>query len=297
MPDKYVIVGLGEALWDLLPEGKKLGGAPANFAFHAAALGDEGIIASRVGDDDLGREALEIISRLRLTDRYVQVDRDCPTGTVEVALDAHGQPNYTIIENVAWDWMEYGAKWRDLAKLADGVCFGSLAQRSCASRNTIRQFLRDTRPEVARIYDVNLRQSFYTPDIVAESLKFANIVKLNDAEIPVVIDLLGLKGEGIESGAKRLIDEFELDLVCVTRGANGSIIVAENRTVEHRGFSVEVCDAVGAGDAFTAALGYHYLRGSSLETISACANRYGSWVATQSGATPYPPDELLEEIR
>jgi fructokinase len=294
--NKYTIVGLGEVLWDMLPEGKKLGGAPANFAYHAAVLGNEGVIASRIGDDNLGREVLDSLRQLKIPDKYIQIDPDHPTGVVNVKLDENGQPDYTIIEDVAWDFMEFTFNWEQLAGEADAVCFGSLAQRTEESRQAIRQFLNSTGPETIRIYDINLRQLYYSSDIISESLKLAQIIKLNDEEMPVVIKLLSLECSDFESCAHQLIDKYNLDLVCLTRGANGSMLIKKEKSAEHPGFKVKVTDAVGAGDAYTAVLAHHYLRNTDLDKICESANRYGSWVATQSGATPKEDKGLLEDV-
>jgi len=284
--NQYTIIGLGEILWDLLPEGKHPGGAPANFAYHAASLGNRGIIASRVGTDTLGQQALSHLKQLDLTTAYVQTDTTYPTGTVRVQVDEQGQPDFTIRENVAWDYLEWTPLWQELAAQADAVCFGTLAQRSPHSRYTIRRFLQATRSNTLRIFDVNLRQSFYSTEVLAESLNLAKMVKLNDDELPEVMNTLGLKSGNARICARRLIDDYQLKLVCVTRGERGSLLITEAEIVEHSGFRITVADTVGAGDAFTAALAHYYLRNASLEKISEAANRLGAWVAAQVGATP-----------
>jgi fructokinase len=291
--EPYLIVGLGELLWDLFPSGQQLGGAPANFAYHAALLGDQGIIASRVGQDALGHEALQRLERLGLDTSYVQRDATYPTGTVHVQVDEEGRPDFTIVENVAWDHMQWTPQWQELARQADAVCFGSLAQRSPQSRATIQQFLRATRPDALRIFDVNLRQSFYSAAVLSESLSLSRVAKLNSDELPRLMAVLGLGDDGLVEGARRLLHDFGLELVCITRGADGSILVTRERAVAHPGFKVKVADTVGSGDAFTAALAHYYLRHASLEEINEAANRLGAWVATQVGATPViAPDEL-----
>jgi len=294
--DQYIIVGLGELLWDVLPGGLQLGGAPANSAYHAAALGDRGIIASRVGNDELGREALRRLMKLGLKTVHVQIDIERPTGTVLVQVDEKGQPDFTITEDVAWDFLEWTLQWQALAAEADAVCFGSLAQRSPHSRDTIRRFLQSTRSDCLRMFDVNLRQVFYSAEILSESLQWAKLVKLNDEELPRVVEILDLRGRSDKVCARQLIQAFDLDLVCVTRGARGSLLVTETDIVEHPGFQVTVADAVGAGDAFTAALVHHYLRKAPLETISEAATQLGSWVATQVGATPAVDPHILKHI-
>lgn len=293
------IVGLGELLWDLLPSGPQLGGAPANFAYYAGLLGDEAFVASRVGQDELGQEALQRLEASGLTTAYVQLDATHATSTVPVELDADGVPDFTIIEDVAWDYLEWSPQWQALAARADAVCFGSLCQRSPRSRDTIREFLRATRPDTVRVYDVNLRQSWYSAEVLATSLACSTIVKLNDEELPEVLRTLGLDvAEGAE-GARRLLRAFDVALVCVTRGARGSILATASEVLEHPGFKVVVADTIGSGDAFTAALTHNYLVGASLEALSEAANRLGSWVATQVGAMPpvdtRPLREMLEE--
>jgi fructokinase len=292
----YVIVGLGELLWDVLPGGLQLGGAPANFAYYAAALGNQGIIASRVGNDELGREALRRLMQLGLKTFHVQIDLSHPTGTVRVQVDERGQPEFTITDEAAWDFLEWTPQWQELAAQADAVCFGSLAQRSPQSRATISQFLQTTRGDCLRVFDVNLRQSFYSAEILSESLQWAKVVKLNDAELPKLVEILELSSDSDNERVRRLIQAFDLDLVCVTQGARGSLLVTESGAVEHPGFPVTVADAVGAGDAFTAALVHHYLRQAPLERINEAANRLGSWVATQVGATPFVGQDVLKHI-
>lgn len=284
---EYIIVGLGELLWDIFLQGKYLGGAPANFAYHISALGHKGIVASRIGKDRLGKEIIDAVATLGLTREYIQIDSNHPTGTVDVKVDSNGHPKYTITQNVAWNFLEFDEKWNILAEKADAVCFGSLAQRSSESRKTIIEFLRHTGKEAVRIFDINLRQNFYSIEIIAESLKISSILKLNDEELPILIDLLGYqKKESEEELCRLLIEKYGLDLVCLTKGRNGSLLVNERETVKHPGRKVTVIDTVGAGDAFTAALAIQYLKGSSLERISEAANRLGSWVASQAGATP-----------
>ena len=291
-----IMIGLGEVLWDLLPSGKALGGAPANFAYMANVLGEQGIVASRVGHDELGREALATMQELGLNTSYVQQDDQHQTGTAGVIIDAAGQPTFTIKESVSWDFLEWTVAWEELAARADVVCFGTLAQRSPTSAGTIDSFLRAVSKETLRICDVNLRQSFYNEDVLDKSLRHAHIVKLNDQEFLQVSSLLRLGVGNVETLAKRLLNHCALRLVCITRGARGSLLVSEDKTVEHSGFSVKVADAIGAGDAFTACLAHHYLRGESLEQISGSANRFASWVATQIGATPLIPRTQLQNI-
>jgi fructokinase len=292
----HVVVGLGEVLWDLLPGGKQLGGAPTNFAYITNLLGDNGVVASRVGADDLGREARQALENLGLRTANLQLDSAHPTGTVKVQLDAAGQPKFEISENVAWDFLAWTPEWNALASEADAICFGSLAQRSPVSHKTIREFVNAARPNATRIFDVNLRQAFFSGEVLVESLKRADIMKLNDDELPRVMALLGIAHHNEESSAESLLRTFSLKLVCVTRGANGSLLVNNSGRHHHPGYPIKVADTIGAGDAFTAALVHQYLRGASLSAMNDAANRVGSWVASQIGGTPAPNAAQLREI-
>jgi fructokinase len=298
MPDKsYNVVGLGELLWDVFPKGKELGGAPANFAYMTSLLGDHGIVASRVGSDALGRTAGRRLERIGLRSKDLQIDTKHPTGTVKVEVDPAGQPTFDIAESVAWDFFEFSPEWERLASTADAVCFGSLAQRSPQSRATIRAFLKEVRRGTTRVFDMNLRQSFYSADTLAESLKLTDIAKLNQEELQVVVKLLGHSFQDDERAARWLRDSYSLQLVCVTRGPKGGLLVSGSETSDHPGCRVVVADTVGSGDAFTAALVYHYLRRGSLATLNEAANRMGAWVASQTGATPPRDDYYLQQIR
>lgn len=292
------VVGLGEVLWDILPEGSFLGGAPANFAYITTLLGDEGIVASRVGDDGLGLDARHRMRALGLNTDYVQTDGRHATGTVNVKVASDGIPQYDIAHPVAWDFLEWTPKWKELAGQADAVCFGSLAQRSEETRNTIRAFLRASFGAV-KVFDVNLRQAYYSRDVVVESMQMAKIVKLNDEELPKIFGLCELPRQDEVSSARMLMAEFDLDLVCITRGGNGSLLVRSDETNEHPGFRVRVADTVGAGDAFTAGLVHEFLRGAALDRMNATANRVGAWVASEVGAMPRPRNQgqWLAEIR
>jgi fructokinase len=293
---RFTVVGLGEMLWDLFPEGKQLGGAPANFAYMTTLIGDRALVASRVGKDRLGNAAARRLTRLGLPATFLQVDTAHPTGTVNVTVDEQGQPKFEIMEKVAWDYLEWTPQWQALAAEADAVCFGSLAQRSAQSRVTILAFLEALRPDTLRIFDVNLRQSFYGQDVLSESAKRADIMKLNEDEIMRVAELLGGAVRDQQTAARWILKKYGLKLVCVTRGAKGSLLVAPDATDEHPGYSVRVEDTVGAGDAFTAALVHKYLRKASLRAMNAAANHLGSWVASQAGATPPADPKVILEF-
>ncbi len=290
---KKKVVGLGEVLWDILPDRTCLGGAPSNFAYVTTLMGDQGIVASRVGEDSRGLEALQRLEALGLNIDHVQTDRVHPTGIVNVELDAKGQARYEIAKPAAWDFLEWTAEWQNLAATADAVCFGSLAQRSDVSQATIRHFLAGALSAV-KIFDVNLRQSYYSKEILAESMRVANIVKLNDEELPKIMTMAGLPCKDELSSAQRLASAYDLQLVCITRGGRGSLLVRNGAFHEHPGFRVRVADTVGSGDAFTAGLVHEYLHGASLELMNEVANLVGAWVASEVGAMPTPKRGALE---
>jgi fructokinase len=296
---KKRVVGLGEVLWDLLPERTCLGGAPANFAYITMLMGDEGMVASRIGEDSRGLEALRRMQELGLNIDHVQTDRQHPTGTVRVELDGKGVPRFEIAHDVAWDFLEWNPDWQHLAEAADAVCFGSLAQRSEASRATILNFLRSTSPGTVKVFDVNLRQSYYSHEVLSESMRQADIVKLNDEELPTIMSLGKLPHQDELSSARRLISTYDLKLVCITRGGRGSLLVCNQSargadSSAHPGFHVRVADTVGSGDAFTAGLVHEYLHGASLDRMNEAANRVGAWVASEVGAMPTPKRGALE---
>jgi len=293
---QHIIIGIGELLWDLFPSGKQLGGAPSNFSYITNLLGDTGIPASRIGNDALGDEAVQHLSQLGVTTNYLQRDGTCPTGTVNVALDSSGQPSFEILRPVAWDFFEWTPVWQRLAEQADAICFGSLAQRASESRSTIGHFLCATCPDAVRVFDVNLRQNFYSKDVIKESLGRATIVKLNHDELPVVTRLLGWEHHGEKESAGRLLSFAGMKVVCVTRGVHGSLLITRDRCSEHPGFKVKVVDTVGAGDAFTAALLHSYLRAEPLDRMNENANRVGAWVASQAGGMPAVQGSGLQAI-
>jgi len=289
------ICGLGELLWDLLPAGERLGGAPANFTVMGARLGNRGVIASRLGADEHGERARKLLRRYPVDQSFVQTDLDLSTGTVTVEmLDA--EPQYEIHAPAAWDFLDWTTQWEALAREADAVCFGTLAQRAAASQETIRSFLHATKTNCVRVFDVNLREPYYSARTIAESLLLATIFKLNAGEVPVVLELLGASVEaesarrdseqGLLLAARWLIARYPLDLVVITMGRHGSLLVSREAFDRHPGVEVRVVDTVGAGDAFTAALVDAYLHGASLATMNAVGNRVGAWVASQPGAMP-----------
>jgi fructokinase len=299
----HLIVGIGEVLWDVFGEEKHLGGATANFAFHANALGDRGVIVSRVGRDPLGDELVERLAALGLTTDHVQLDPDRPTGTVQVRVDADGQPTFTITRDVAWDRLQTTDSLLQLAAEADAVCYGTLAQRDPVSRRTIRAFV-DAATGALRVCDLNLRADLldFSPadpdqlDRVVTPLRAAHVLKLNDDELRILHHVFLFDGDA-DSFVAWLLDEFELRLVCVTRGAAGCRLRSATETADAPGERVTVADTVGAGDAFTAAMVHHLLRGRPLAETAAFANRVGAFVASQPGATPALPAGLIAGAR
>lgn len=247
------------------------------------------MIASRIGADDLGQEIRRRLREAGMSDEFLESDSTYPTGTVSVEVDAEGRPNFEIRYLAAWDFLEWNPAWRALAQSADAVCYGSLAQRSSAARATILHFLDQTRPQALRIFDVNLRQSAYSRAIVTDSMGRAGIVKLSQEELPRVAELLTIPLNDGRRFATTLIERFSLRLVCITRGAQGSLLASATDFHEHPGFRVEVKDTVGSGDAFTAGLVHEYLQAGSLAQMNETANQMGAWVASCSGAMPLPP--------
>ena len=302
MREPHLILGIGELLWDILPEGARLGGAPSNFTVMAGRLGNHAAILSRIGRDDLGRQAIDRLNPMPVDTSCLEVDLLHETGQVTVDF-VEGQPHYTIHQPSAWDFLELSDEWVRLAERADAICFGSLAQRSRVSRQTIQTLAAQTSAACIRVFDVNLRPPFYSGEVIQESLELATVLKLSDEELPQVLNLLGLPAddepekERLRLGADRILGEFPtLEMVAVTRGAQGSLLVRREEWSEHPGFPIKVVDRIGAGDAFTAALTHYMLRGADLATLNEAGNRWGSWVASQSGAMPALPEEVRAAI-
>jgi fructokinase len=286
----FKIVGLGEVLWDMLPAGQQLGGAPANFTCHARALGADATLISRVGHDDLGREIIARLDALGVNTGSIAMDARHPTGTVSIELDA-GQPRYVIHENVAWDFIEATPDALADVRSADAVCFGTLAQRAETSRLAIRSLVSASAPDTLRVCDINLRQHFYSQELIAESLVLANVLKLNDAELPVLAALFGLMGD-TRAQVAALAARFSLRLVVLTRGAQGSLLFDGTNCSEHPGIDVPVKDTIGAGDSFTAATVLGFLAGWELGRINAFANEVAAFVCSHHGATPPLPEDM-----
>jgi fructokinase len=287
----FKLVGIGEVLWDLLPGGRQLGGAPANFAYHACALGAEAWVVSRVGRDEAGRELLRRLEQLGLRTDAVEEDPTALTGTVAVEIKTDGQPQFTIHENVAWDRIAGEVAARQAVAAADAVCFGTLAQRNAVSRGSIRALLRGAPAASLRILDVNLRQGYYLREVIEESLALVNVLKVNEAELEVLTQMFGLPGD--ERGRiAELSRRFRLRLAAYTRGRSGSLLHSEGRWSEHPGVPVKVVDTVGAGDAFTAALALGMLAGWPLDEVNRRASEVAAYVCTQPGGTPELPEQL-----
>ena len=294
MPNRPTIVALGEILWDVFPDGPKFGGAPANFACTSAELaGPEAdtYIVGAVGPDALGKNAVDLLASHGVDTAYVQLS-DYPTGKVNVTLDNAGKPTFEIAERTAWDHVEWLSNLDQLAARADAICFGTLAQRSPESSATIRQFVRATRPECLRILDINLRAPFWNDDVIHDSIQLANVLKLNDAELPVLAKIFSLTGSEDEQ-LKSLMTRFDLHAVALTRGADGATLLrATGESSTQPVEPVKIADTVGAGDAYTAALAIGLLNDQPLEQINAWANRVAAFACTQPGGTPHFPEQL-----
>jgi fructokinase len=295
------VVGLGEVLWDLLLTGTQLGGAPANFAYHAHALGAHTQVITRVGKDDDGREIIRRFREMGLPEAGVQIDETAPTGTAKVELSDNGLAHFTVQQNVAWDHIAATEKALAAAREANAICFGSLAQRCERSRSAIQQLVAASPGQALRVFDVNLRQQFYSRSVVEESLQLANVVKLNDDELPVLATMSNLTGS-TEKQIEDLADRFGLRLVALTRGANGSLLYQDLEEAGHTRWSdcpsrpVKVVDTVGAGDSFTAALVLGLLHKMDLDEINTLANEVARYVCSQAGATPILPVEFAKRL-
>jgi fructokinase len=317
--EPHLILGIGELLWDILPEGPRLsgvpidrsssmgllGGAPANFSVMVGRLGNHAVILSRIGRDELGRLAVDRLDPMPVDTGFLEVDPSHPTGRVTVSFE-DGEPQYTIHRPAAWDFFELSDQWVQLAERADAICFGSLAQRSVLSRQTIQTLAAQCSASCIRVFDVNLRSPFYSAEVIEESLELATVMKMNEDEAPLVLNLLGIAlnetpephgAAYLRLCAERLLEEFpSLEMIAVTRGGHGSLLVNRVQWNEHPGFPIKVADPIGAGDAFTAAMTHYLLRGADLPTLNEAGNRWGGWVASQSGAMPSLPDAVLAAI-
>ena len=287
---KRYIVGLGEALWDVLPEGKKLGGAPANFAYHAAQFGLDTIAISALGEDKLAEETIEALKEHNLN--YLMPRVPYPTGTVQVTLTGDGIPTYDIKENVACDNIPLTDEMLEIAKNARAVCFGSLAQRNVVSRENIHKFLDATPKDCVKIFDINLRQQFYTKEVIKESLKRCNILKINDEELVLIGRMFGYPGLDIENKCWLILGKYNLDMLVLTCGTNGSYVFTPGQMSFQETPKVEVADTVGAGDSFTGSFVGSILNGKPVPEAHKTAVHVSAFVCTQNGAMPVVPDRL-----
>ncbi len=294
---KNYVIGIGEVLWDVLPDGKKLGGAPANFAYHASQFGFNTLAVSAIGDDALGDETCETLDGKGLN--YLLPRVPYPTGTVQVSLDAQGVPAYDIKEGVAWDNIPFSPEIEEIAKNAKAVCFGTLAQRNAVSRATIRRFLNATPQDCVRIFDINLRQNFYTKEIINDSLELCNILKINDEELVLIGNMFGFPSPATsdaQSTCQAILHKFNLDTVILTCGVNGSYIFTSDKAYYQPTPKVEVADTVGAGDSFTGSFCAAILHGVPVEKAHSLAVKVSAFVCTQNGAMPQYPAALLTQL-
>ena len=288
---KRYIVGLGEALWDVLPEGKKLGGAPANFAYHAGQFGLDTIAISALGEDALAEETIEALKEHNLN--YLMPRVPYPTGTVQVTLAEGGIPTYEIKEGVAWDNIPYTNEMADIAKSARAVCFGSLAQRNSVSRENIRKFLADTPADCLKICDINLRQQFYSKEVLEDSFKLCNILKINDEELVVVNRLFGYDGLDMRQTCEKMVQDYGLKMLVLTCGTNGSYVFTNDGLTSFQDTpKVEVADTVGAGDSFTGSFCACIINGKPVQEAHKTAVAVSAFVCTQNGAMPVVPENL-----
>jgi fructokinase len=286
------IIGIGEVLWDMLPTGPQMGGAPANFTCHARALGAEAAIISRVGKDDSGEELTRRLAQLGVSTAGITIDPHHPTGTVDVEFGADGQPRYTIHESAAWDYLEASQELFLIASRAAAICYGTLGQRSETSRMAISSIVKHTKPEALRVYDVNLRQHFFSPQLVHESMLMANLVKLNEDELRIIAPMLGIIHQSPGDQLAALFDRYGLRLIACTRGGEGSLLFNGETLCEHSGLETRVVDTVGAGDSFAATITLGLLMDWPIGKISETANRIASHVCSCTGATPPMPNHL-----
>ena len=299
---KRYVVGLGEALWDVLPEGKKLGGAPANFAYHAGQFGLDTIAISALGDDALAEETIEALKEHGLN--YLMPRVPYPTGTVQVTLAEGGIPTYDIKEGVAWDNIPYTDEMAEIAKSARAVCFGSLAQRNKVSRENIRKFLADTPADCLKICDINLRQQFYSKEVLEDSFRLCNILKINDEELVVVNRMFGYErlrvgerssGMGLDmrQTCEKMVQDYGLKMLVLTCGTNGSYVFTDDGLTSFQDTpKVEVADTVGAGDSFTGSFCACILNGKPVQEAHKTAVQVSAFVCTQNGAMPVIPNIL-----
>lgn len=286
------IIGIGEVLWDMFPEGKVLGGAPANFAYHVSQFGFSGCAISAIGKDALGEEIVESLKTKKLKNSMSLTS--FPTGTVRVTLTGNGVPSYEICEDVAWDNIPFTSELETLAKSAKAVCFGSLAQRSKVSYETITRFLDLVPADSYKIFDINLRQKFFTKELIHSSFERCNVLKINDEEVVVVANLFGWTNLDEMAVCKRIFDEYDLKILVLTRGTNGSYVITRDEVSFLETPKVKVVDTVGAGDSFTGAFVAGLLEGFAISKAHRLAVDVSAFVCTQQGAMPQLPAAILD---
>lgn len=293
MPKK--IAAFGELLWDLLPSGKVLGGAPANFIYRINSFGDTGTLLSKVGNDKAGRDIREALKNLGVSGENIQTDYEFPTGSVKVKVDEQGNADYNILTDVAYDHIEINAEMMDAFSEADCVCFGTLVQRYGISKNTLRELIHEV-PDVVKFLDINLRKKCYTANSVEDSLKMADILKTNDNELLITRELLGLQSEKLKDLARETIEKYKLNILLCTLGENGAFcLTKEGDFFYDPGYRIALVDTVGSGDAFSAGFVHYYMNGHSIEEALCFGNAAGAKVVTTIGATsPISKDEILE---
>ncbi|MGE4489813.1 MAG: PfkB family carbohydrate kinase [Kiritimatiellales bacterium] len=290
----FCVIGIGEVLWDVFPTHRRLGGAPYNYAFHCRQMSADAAIASCVGRDDPGFEIQQCAEESGLDVSCLQEVSGAPTGTVQVRLES-GKPSYEICPDAAWDHLAFTAELSHLTARADAICFGTLGQRNRQSREVIGTAVRNCPETALKIFDVNLRQEFFSKEVIQDSLQLANILKVSDEELPVLKTMFGLTGE-VPDQLRQLIDRFSFRLAAYTRGPNGSLLVLADTLSDHGGCEGAAVDSVGAGDAFTAALCMGLLQEWSLDEINEYSNRVATFVCSQKGATPILPSELIQGV-
>lgn len=291
---KNTVVGLGEILWDIFPERKVLGGAPANFAYHVSQFGFNGYAVSAIGNDLLGKEILKSLEEKELN--YLIEQTDFPTGIVKVQLDGRGIPTYEITENVAWDNIPFTTRLENLAKNTTTVCFGSLAQRNEVSRATIHKFLDLMPADSLKVFDINLRLKYFSMDIITTSLNKASALKINDEEIVKIAEIFELQGTD-EELCQQLLDKYKLKFLILTKGTRGSYVLTPYEKSFLATPKVTIADTVGAGDSFTAAFVASYLNGRSIAQSHQLAVEVSAYVCQQHGAMPRLADAHLELFR
>jgi len=293
MPKK--IAAFGELLWDLLPGGKVLGGAPANFIYRINSFGDHGTLLSKVGNDKAGKEAREALRNLGVSDENIQTDFEFPTGTVKIKIDRSGNPDFNIITDVAYDHIEINTEMIDAFCEADCVCFGTLVQRYGISKNTLRELVHES-PGVVKFLDINLRKNCYTAATIEDSLQMANILKTNDEELLITKELLGLENKNLKDLALEVIEKYKLDILLCTLGSNGAFCLTNEEVFYYDpGYQISLGDTVGSGDALSAGFVHYYMNNHPIDEALRFGNAAGALVATTTGATSHvSKDEILD---